>query len=493
MTETLSASLLPLLSDFLSRHLGLHFPPSRHADLERGIGAAAVAFGFEDPEACVHWLLSTPALSRSQIETLASEFTVGETYFFRERPTFEALETKVLPELLKSNSAHRRLRIWSAGCSTGEEPYSLAIVLARLIPDFSLWDISIQGTDINPHSLEKATAGIYTPWSFRDCPGGIAERFFRKLDRGRLEIAPEIRKMVEFCHFNLVEDAYPALSNPNGGLDLILCRNVLMYFSLAQAKKVIARLHRRLREGGWLVVSSAEASHVLFESFTTVNFPGAILYRKDRHPTPPMALVDAAWYRELPPLLPAFAVVSPGDEIPPIPTPQFTIHPESPPSPAGTSKALVEERRDGPQESPEAPALPPPGDANAMMLEARTLADQGRLVEALEWCDKAMLADKLDPRSHYLRGTILQEQGQAGEAVLAFKRAVYLHHDFVLAHFALGNLERVLGRAREARKHFANVKRLLENYRPEEVLPEAEGMTAGRLKEIVDFRLTIDD
>jgi chemotaxis protein methyltransferase CheR len=493
MTETRSATLLLLLSDFLSHHIGLHFPLSRHADLERGIGAAAVAFGFDDPEACVHWLLSTPELSRSQIETLASEFTVGETYFFRERPTFDALETKVLPELLQSWAANRRLRIWSAGCSTGEEAYSLAMVLARLIPDLSLWDIFVQGTDINPHSLEKAAAGIYTPWSFRDCPEGITERFFRKLDRGRLEIAPEIRKMVEFSHFNLVEDAYPALSSQTSGLDLILCRNVLMYFSLAQAKKVIARLHRCLREGGWLVVSSAEASHVLFESFTTVNFPGAILYRKDRHPAPPIALADAAWYRELPPLLPASVGSYPGGDSPSIPLPEFTTQPENPPSPSGTNEAFVDERSDGLQKPPEAPPPQPTGGANAMMLRARTLADQGRLVEALEWCDKAIREDKLDPCSHYLRGTILQEQGQAVEAALAFKRAVYLNHDFVLAYFALGNLERAMGRVREAQKHFANVKRLLENYRLEDVLPEAEGMTAGRLIEIVDFRLTIDD
>ena len=106
------------------------------------------------------------------------------------------------------------------------------------------------------------------------------------------------------------------------------------------------------------------------------------------------------------------------------------MQPENPPLPSGTSEAFVNEQSDGLQEPSEAPTLQPPGDTNAMMLEARTLADQGRLVEALEWCDKALLADKLDPRFHYLRGTVLQEQGQAAEAVLAFKRAVYLHHGF---------------------------------------------------------------
>lgn len=193
MTETLSKALLSSLSDFLVAKMGLHFPPNRAVDLERGIRAAAKEFGFNDPEACVEWLLSSSP-TKHHIETLASQLTVGETYFFREKQTFQALEEQVLPDLIRSHADDRRLRIWSAGCATGEEPFSLAILVARVIPNLEEWNISILGTDINPRSLQKASTGAYTAWSFRDCPAGISEIYFKKIDESRVEIRPDIRR-----------------------------------------------------------------------------------------------------------------------------------------------------------------------------------------------------------------------------------------------------------------------------------------------------------
>jgi chemotaxis protein methyltransferase CheR len=133
-----------------------------------------------------------------------------------------------------------------------------------------------------------------------------------------------------------------------------------------------------------------------------------------------------------------------------------------------------------------------PGNVKAMALMARILANQGQLPQALEWCDKAIAAEKLDPVFHYLRATILQEQGQAEEAASSLKRALYIDHRFVLAHFALGNLHRALGKPHEAEKHFQNTLLLLKEYRQEATLPESEGITAGRLRETVE-RLTIVD
>lgn len=134
-----------------------------------------------------------------------------------------------------------------------------------------------------------------------------------------------------------------------------------------------------------------------------------------------------------------------------------------------------------------------PGNAQAMALQARTLANQGHLAAALAWCDKAIAVEKLDAGFHYLRATILQEQGAMGEAVNALKRALFLDHNFVPAHFALGNLQRNLGRPREVEKNFENLLRLLNTCRPDEILPRSEGITAGRLRDIVDFRLRIVD
>ncbi|MEO6321363.1 MAG: CheR family methyltransferase, partial [Polaromonas sp.] len=140
MPETAAAialqeSLWSCLSERLATQMGLHYPKERWRDLKRGVAAAAPEFGMASADACARWLLSAP-LTRPQVEVLARHLTVGETYFFREKKTFEILEAQLLPALLRERTGtQQRLRIWSAGCCTGEEPYSIAILLARMIPN----------------------------------------------------------------------------------------------------------------------------------------------------------------------------------------------------------------------------------------------------------------------------------------------------------------------------------------------------------------------
>ena len=203
MIHRMSEILLSRLSDFLEAQMGLHFPPERWRDLARGIGAAATEFGFADTEACSQWLLASP-VTRHRIEVLASHLTVGETYFFRDKKIFDLLEGQILPELIGSRrGTNQRLRIWSAGCATGEEPYSIAILLHKLIPDLECWNLTILATDINPRFLQKASRGIYADWSFRDTPGWVREAYFRKIEGGRFQILPSIQKLVSFLHLNL--------------------------------------------------------------------------------------------------------------------------------------------------------------------------------------------------------------------------------------------------------------------------------------------------
>ncbi|MBI2224552.1 MAG: molybdopterin-dependent oxidoreductase, partial [Betaproteobacteria bacterium] len=174
--------LLSSLSEFLAAQMGLHFPRERWGDLERGIAAAASEFGMADVQSCINWLVST-SLTRNQVEILASHLTVGETYFFREQRSFEMLEEHVLPEILRvRGETGSRVRIWSAGCCTGEEPYSIAMLLDRLIPDAVKRNFTILATDINPRFLRKAAEGVYSDWSFRETPAWIRERI--RISRG---------------------------------------------------------------------------------------------------------------------------------------------------------------------------------------------------------------------------------------------------------------------------------------------------------------------
>ena len=200
-------------------------------------------------------------MTKQQIETLARQLTVGETYFFRDKKSFELIEGKILPDLIqKRREADRYLWIWSAGCATGEEPYSIAMLLSRLIPDIEDWNITVLATDINASFLQKAAKGIYGEWSFRDVPSGVKEVFFKKAGKDLFELLPEVRTAVTFTYLNLSEDAYPSLTNNTNGMDVILCRNVLMYFTEKSQREVVGKLYRCLVKGGWLMVSPAEIS-----------------------------------------------------------------------------------------------------------------------------------------------------------------------------------------------------------------------------------------
>ena len=437
-SDTLPEPLLETFSRFVEVRAGLHFPRERWRDLERGIRAAARELGFADAGKCARALLS-PAAKKEHVGLLLARLTVGETYFFREKKAFDELERRVLPELiLARRRTGKRLRIWSAGCCTGEEPYSIAIALSRVLPDFAEWEITILGTDINAQFLHKAEAGIYSAWSFRGVPEELKTLYFRPTGDGHFEIAPRIREMVTFECVNLVEDAYPSLLSNTNAMDVIFCRNVLMYFSREQAATVAARLYRSLLSDGWLFCAGSEGVREVFEYFAPANLAGVIAYRKV--PQPPEA-----------PPVPAFQYSAP------VPVPQAA--------------------------APARAALPPVATSADT---ARRFADEGHLAEALAACDQAVAAEKMEPAHHYLRGLILQEQGAPAEAAAALRRALYLDHSFVLAHFALGNLMRHEGRDRAAGLCFRNARALLHDYAPDAVLADCEGMTAGRLRAILD-------
>src|SRR6185369_14530038 len=262
MPRTLSDQQLSRLSEYVTGWLGLHFPKKRWRDLERNICHAALELGFEDTDACIEQLVSGQ-LVKGQEEVLASHLTIGETYFFREQKSFDILENHILPDLIASRRGRdQRLRIWSAGCSTGEEPYSLAILLSRLIPDLRDWQITILATDINSRSLGKAVKGIYSDWSFRGVPQWLTQRYFTKTADGRYALSHDIMRMVTFSILNLAEDSYPSLSTNTNAIDIIFCRNVLMYFESKQQQRVIQGFQRSVLDTGWLVVSPCETSPV---------------------------------------------------------------------------------------------------------------------------------------------------------------------------------------------------------------------------------------
>ena len=496
MSLTVAEQDVLALSRAVARRMGLHFPSKRYEDLWRGIEAAAQDLGFEDAATCAHWLSVNP-LTRKHIEILASYLTIGETYFFREPATLNALRDRALPALIEARRhTGRRLRIWSAGCCTGEEPYSAAMILDALIPDIATWEITLLATDINPVFLHKAREGLYRPWSFRNCPAAQKTRYFQPASDRQHMLAERIRRMVTFEYLNLADDHYPSLLNNTNAMDVILCRNVLMYFEPDVAAGIVTRLGRCLVDGGWFVVAPSEAALVTREGFTPERVDDACLYRRDLGRASRTHRSDAHRARE--PVAPVRPHVRHR------PTPQRpAAHVRQRHHPRHGDVALVATTcrqaevlyQDGKYAEAVSALLPFARSgirrANArqwgdvLRIMARAYANQGMLDEAEQRCRQAMHAAPHDPGLHYLLATILQEEGHLHEARDLLKRTVQLDAGFVLAHFALGALSLEEGEPRRAAGHLEDAIALLAKLPPEAPVPESEGIPAGRLIEII--------
>jgi chemotaxis protein methyltransferase CheR len=410
----------------VARRLGLDFPDNRRAEFDRGLLEAVRSSRAGSPEMYLGRLAAgdSPEWGR-----LASLLIVGETYFFRDRPCFDALERRVLPALIKARRSEgtRFLRLWSAACATGEEAYSLAILVDRLLPDRTLWDVTVLATDLDPLALDKAKRATYRDWSLRDATPAVRDRYFAGRGSGAFELAPEIRAMVSFELMNLAEGLPRAASGR--GLDIILCRNVLMYFTQEAVKAVVGRLQAALADGGWLVVAPAEALAERFRPLTPVNFPQTIFFRKGHGPSPPAASSSRPSAKP--------------------PTNVRTVVARAAVKPPARGGAARSEEEGG-----------PPPTAAVLLAGARGAADRGDLEEALRLCRAAIAKDRLDAEAHRLLAAIHQERGDITAAVPALRRAVYLDPDCAEAHLTLGHLLVRRGQRRHGLKHLETAARL---------------------------------
>jgi len=216
----------------------------------------------------------------AELRLLLNEITIGETYMFRSPAQLEAMRSLILPQLIQSKSAmgFKRLRIWSAGCSTGEEPYTLAMFLleesAKLL---SGWTFDILATDLNDNSLAAAKAGIYGEYALRSTTEILRKKYFKPLDEKRLLVSDQLKSVVRFDRVNLSDDGKMTFLK---GMDLIFCCNVLIYFDLNSKRRVTQHFYSNLLPGGYLFLGHAESLYQVDDRFRLVHFPGAIGYLK---------------------------------------------------------------------------------------------------------------------------------------------------------------------------------------------------------------------
>jgi len=228
-----------------------------------------------------YWDLLTAHASReSELRHLLNEITIGETCLFRSQPQLDALRKIILPELLKDNikNVTKRLRIWSAGCSTGEEPYTLAMnMLEESDALLKGWTVEISATDLNDRSIETAKAGIYGDYALRCTTEYFKRKYFTAVDEKRWQVKPEVKKLVTINRLNLQDDSKMLFMK---GMDVILCCNVLIYFDGPSKTKVVNHFFNNLNFGGYFFLGTSESLMKLNEQFHLVHFPGTIAYWK---------------------------------------------------------------------------------------------------------------------------------------------------------------------------------------------------------------------
>ncbi len=443
------------LKDWVLDHTGLHYYADRDEDLAARILRRMGARQIRD---CTSYraMLAEGAGQRAELDSLVGELTIGETYFFRQPEQFDLLRTRIIPELLKRNAESRRIRIWSAGCATGAEPYSVALLL-RLEFGAALkgWDVSILGTDINVDFIEQARTGVFGSWALREVPEALRQTCFEARDR-RWQLRAKYRENVSFEYANLAGQLpFPgAVGDP---LDLVLCRNVLIYFSLERMMEIAARLYASLSDGGWLLVGHAEANTAVFSRYVVDGDAGGAVYRR----------------------LPR--VNSVGLQRPPSDSPPKL------PSLAGRSERTIHGRIPAPVFRSARSA--PPNRALGTAEDARLLADCGQFERAGEICRQLVENDPLNAHAYFTLGLIFEHTSSPREAESAFRRAIYLDRGLVLAHYHCGASLQSAGNVVSARKFFENVIGMLDAVATDERVPEGDGMTAGELRGLARMHL----
>lgn len=413
---------------------------------------------------CARYLQLITEGDGGEMDALVAELTIGETYFFRHKEQFAALRDIVLPDLLERNAAFRSLRIWSAGCATGPEPYSLAIMLRR---EFGVrladWQVRIIGTDINQRFLDHARAGRYDEWAFRATPEEIRRSCFETMGK-QWRIRQEYREMVQFQYHNLIQSPFPSITDGMAGFDLIVCRNVVIYFDTNTIERLVPCFHQSLSDGGWLVMGHAEPNIELFRPFRALNTAGTVLYQRQDQPS------------SLPGSAPVVVM----------PMPRQPRADKRPAARRATTPATVRP----PSPKAEARPVPVPLQPGADDLGGvRKLADQGRWDEALAACARWMERDALDARPHFYRGLVLNQQDDLDGGEGAFRRAIYLDRHYVLPHYHLGLLLLRRGELVGAQRSLRNVLMLLGTAPDDLMIDAADDLTVEQLRALAEMHL----
>ncbi len=490
---------LGLISQHISRLLGLHFHEKQLESMGRSVMKAALELKRDTQPGSLHMWLENSSLSGKEIDTLARYLSVGETYFFREKTGLELFTNEIIPGFRKQDP-EQAIRIWSAGCSSGEEPYTLAMLLHENMPDLSNRNIRILASDLNAEALEKAKKGVYSAWSFRDTPEVYKNKYFTPQGK-HFEIRKEIRQMVTFFQLNLAGPAYPSPNNGTQDLDVIFCRNVLMYFLPEMAIGVAKRFYQALKQDAWLITSQVELHEEYYNAFKKVRYKQGIFYRKSQKEEKPKLPFNRL--KKQPDETGAVEIKIPAikrlkrekslkrkyDKRPKDILKKDTDSPDlSVPKsqPAGVTdvlkqaeKLFAEAQYGACAESCRAYMEKNAFEKRVGELLVRSLANLGKHAEARQWAEKLISADGEHAGYLNLFATILMEQGDMLMAEKTLIKTLYINPQHVHGLFNMFCVLNALGKNKLANKYYDNLLSGIDHLEDHNEVSGLEGMTAG--------------
>lgn len=395
-------------------------------------------------------------------DDFAAQLTIGETHFFRVTPQIKVLRESILPDLYRHHATSRKLRCWSAGCATGEEPYTLAILLNETLPDLPEWKISLLATDLSEPALLTARRAVFRSWSFRATPTWVQQRYFKKIATG-WQLNETVRQQVQFKQLNLLADTWPPEVDRASSIDLILCRNVTIYFGPEARQRLYQRFAQVLAPGGWLVLGPSDPiPHEV--GFVPVYHDGAISWRlpasgTDRAQGPDRNTRSDARLR-----MPMHQS-----------TDVSTVRPSV--SPRTTSGVVVA------APTRQAPSLPVTPEAALVQIQRQIAAGEQRAAQ--QALDALVQRAPLLEVAHRLQGLLALDAGAYQQAIESLRRATFLNSRDPLAQLGLGRAYQAAGDPARARTALRQARRLLGALPAEQAIPGEDGVSVGQLQQVV--------
>ena len=494
----LSENDFRLFQELLIEMSGLQFEEGRRQALHLALWQRLQYRGYDSYREYYNLLKFHPE-GRHEIRELLDLITIGETYFFRNKAQFDVLMRFVLPEIIKRkvDSRDKCIRVWSAGCSGGDETYSIAIAMMEVVPSYKEWSIPILGTDINRNGLTSAKEAIYGQKNIGHLPKEYLDKYF-KVRGSTYILEANVRELVQFEYHNLAKD--PFIHEKMQNIDILFCRNVTIYFDGQTTQRVIENFYNCLAQDGYLFLGHTETLWQITNKFERVEFPQTFIYKKRISPVqeealkpfmavPEITLENLTSIRERGTEKSIFLrELRSGLLEKPEPLEQVedsTLRVEKPPDIKEKLESAYKEATLCLREIKDQAALSSSNDIIAQdknhirtsLTEATILANEAKYKEAADILAKIIEVDNLSVEAYYLLGVLSYKSSDLKEAERQFRKVIYVDPDLVLAYFNLGNVYLYQRKYSEAAREFRNAIRLLEKRPKDEQVKFCEDFT----------------